>query len=68
MFKIAQKHARFHAFSPFSASFYPLLHHNGKRCINGHIVYHHVTHSPYVHLYHKYNGSVDLHAATLAFH
>ena len=26
----AQEHARFHVLSPFSASFYPPLHHNGK--------------------------------------
>ena len=29
----AQKHARFHVFSPFRASFYPQLHHSSKRSV-----------------------------------
>ena len=29
----AQERARFHVFSPFSTSFYPLLHHDGKGSI-----------------------------------
>ena len=33
MFKIYMKAACFHVFSPFSASFYPPLHHNGKGSI-----------------------------------
>ena len=35
----AQKHVRFHVFSPFSAHLYPPIHHNGNGLLNQQLIH-----------------------------